>query len=144
FSGCVGLKPSYGLVPYTGAGPIEQTVDHLGPMAASSADCALLLEVIAGYDDGRDPRQSAALEPKPYSSLLDAGIAGLRIGVVREGFGTPGAEDDVDALVRAAARKLADAGALVEDVSVPMHAQGGAIMITSILDGVLSTFGEQG
>lgn len=144
FSGCVGLKPSYGLVPYTGAGPIEQTVDHLGPMAASSADCALLLEVIAGYDDGRDPRQSAALQPKPYRSLLDTGIAGLRIGVVREGFGTPGAEEDVDALVRAAAGQLTGAGALIEDVSIPMHAQGGAIMITSILDGVLSTFGEQG
>jgi amidase len=144
FSGCVGIKPSYGLVPYTGAGPIEQTVDHLGPMAASSADCALLLEVIAGYDEGRDPRQSAGLMPKPYTALLDEGVRGLRIGVLREGFGTPGAEADVDAMVRTAAGRLADAGAVIEEVSVPMHAQGGSIMITSILDGTLSTFTELG
>ena len=144
FSGCVGLKPSYGLVPYTGAGPIEQTVDHLGPMAASSADCALLLEVIAGYDDGRDPRQNAGLTPKPYTALLAQGVRGLRIGVLREGFGTPGAEADVDAMVRSAAGRLADAGAVVEEVSVPMHAQGGSIMITSTLDGMLSTFTDLG
>ncbi|MEX2480396.1 MAG: amidase [Gammaproteobacteria bacterium] len=144
FSGCVGIKPSYGLVPYTGAGPIDQTVDHLGPMAASSADCALLLEVIAGGDEGRDPRQSAGLEPKPYTELIDGGVRGLRIGLVRESFGTPGAQADVDAMVAAAARRLADAGAVVEEVSVPMHAQGAGIMIVSILDGTLSTFGELG
>ena len=53
FSGCCGHKPSYGLVPYTGASPIEQSVDHLGPMAGDTAGCAVLLEVIAGYDEGR-------------------------------------------------------------------------------------------
>ena len=43
--GTVGLKPTYGLVPYTGACPIEITVDHLGPMAKNVSDCALMLEV---------------------------------------------------------------------------------------------------
>jgi len=144
FSGCVGHKPSYGLVPYTGASPIEQSVDHLGPMAMSSADCAQLLEVIAGDDDGRDPRQRGDLAVKPYASLVDAGIRGLRIGIVREGFGTPGAEADVDARVREAAFSLRDAGATVSEISVPRHAEGGAIMITSILDGTLSTFTDLG
>ncbi|MEQ8660445.1 MAG: amidase family protein, partial [Gammaproteobacteria bacterium] len=144
FSGCVGHKPSYGLVPYTGASPIEQSVDHLGPMAMSSADCALLLEVIAGDDAGRDPRQRGDLAPKPWASLLDEGIRGLRIGLVREGFGAAGAEADVDALVREAALRLRDAGALVSEISVPRHADGGAIMITSILDGTLSTFTDLG
>jgi amidase len=144
FSGIVGIKPTYGLVPYTGAAPIEQSVDHLGPMAMSSADCALLLEVIAGYDDGRDPRQFAGLAPKPYVASLAQGVKGMRFGLVREGFGTPGAEADVDAMVRAAALRLREAGATVEEISVPMHAQGPSIMFTSIMDNALSTFTDQG
>ena len=54
------------------------------PMAKSSADCALLLEVIAGYDDGRDPRQFAGLAPKPYVAALAQGVKGMRFGLVRE------------------------------------------------------------
>ena len=46
FTGIVGLKPTWGLVPYTGASSIEPTVDHLGPMAKTVSDCALLLEVL--------------------------------------------------------------------------------------------------
>ncbi len=144
FSGCYGIKPSYGLVPYTGAAPIEQTIDHLGPMAANSADCALLLEVIAGYDDGRDPRQNAMLAGKAYVSELQRGIRGLRLGIVSEGFGMPGAEADVDAMVRDAARRFSAAGASVEEVSIPAHLQGGAVMMISSLDGTLSTFTEAG
>jgi amidase len=144
FSGCYGIKPSYGLVPYTGASPIEQSVDHLGPMANSSADCALLLEVLAGYDDGLDPRQSAALVPKPYVSALARGIAGLRFGVVREGFGTPGSQADVDEMVRAASLRLREAGAIVEDISIPAHISALSITMSSIIDGTLSTFTDQG
>lgn len=144
FSGCYGIKPSYGLVPYTGAGSIEQTVDHLGPMAASTADCALLLEVIAGYDDGLDPRQTALLTVKDYVRELDKGVRGLRIGVVREGFGMPGAQADVDAMVRDAVERMSAAGASVSEVSIPEHRQAGSIMMTSILDGTLSTFTDLG
>jgi amidase len=144
FSGCCGIKPSYGLVPYTGASPIEQSIDHLGPMAASTRDCALLLEVLAGWDDGLDPRQTAKLEPKPYVALLGRGIAGLRFGLVREGFGAPGAEPDVDELVMAAARRLTRAGATVGEISIPMHRDATSIMMASIVDGALSTFTAQG
>jgi amidase len=144
FSGCYGIKPSYGLVPYTGAGSIEQTVDHLGPMAASTADCALLLEVIGGYDDGLDPRQTTLLAVKDYVQELDKGVRGLRIGVVDEGFGMPGAQADVDAMVRDAVERMSAAGASVSEVSIPEHRQGGSIMMTSILDGTLSTFTDLG
>lgn len=144
FSGICGIKPTYGLVPYTGAAPIEQSVDHLGPMAATSADCALLLEVLAGYDEGRDPRQFAGLAAKPYVSALAQGVKGMRFGIVREGFGTPGAQADVDTMVRAQALRLREAGAVVEDVSIPLHAQGPAIMMSSIMDNTLSTFTDQG
>src|SRR5438093_10585386 len=60
FCGAVGPKPTYGLVPYTGVFPIELTLDHTGPIARTAADCALLLEAIAGVD-GLDPRQSGAV-----------------------------------------------------------------------------------
>jgi amidase len=140
FSGCYGIKPTYGLVPYTGAFPIDQSVDHLGPMAGSSADCALLLEVLAGYDDGLDPRQDPRLEPKPYTEALTGDARGLKIGIVNEGFGTPVSEADVDEIVRAAAWRFEDAGASVAEVSIPMHVQATSIMLASMMDGTLSTF----
>jgi amidase len=113
-------------------------------MAMSSAGCALLLEVLAGYDDGRDPRQFAGLQAKPYVSALTQGVQGLRIGIVQEGFGTAGAQADVDAMVRTQALRLREAGAVVEEVSIPMHLQGPAIMFSSIMDNTLSTFTDQG
>src|SRR2546430_6918976 len=87
FSGVFGLKPTHGLVPYTGIMPIEITVDHTGPMTATVRDNALLLEVIAGAD-GFDPRQYA---PKvhPYVAALDGGVRGMKIAIVREGFDQP-------------------------------------------------------
>src|SRR5262244_4217562 len=68
FCGIYGMKPTHGLVPYTGIMPIEIYVDHTGPMTGNVADNALMLEVIAG-PDGYDPRQFA---PKvhPYTQSL--------------------------------------------------------------------------
>ena len=120
--GIVGLKPTYGLVPYTGIAPLEITLDTCGPMTADVGDNALLLEVIAG-PDGIDSRQRGAASGR-YTDALDGGVAGLRIGVLGEGFGHPNSEPDVDARARAAAHRLAKLGAIVEDVSVPMHALG--------------------
>ncbi len=120
--GIVGLKPTYGLVPYTGIAPLEITLDTCGPMTADVGDNALLLEVIAG-PDGIDSRQRGAASGR-YTDALDGGVAGLRIGVLGEGFGHPNSEPDVDAHARAAAQRLAKLGAIVEDVSVPMHALG--------------------
>ena len=144
FSGCYGIKPSYGLVPYTGACAIEHSIDHLGPMAGSAADCALLLEVLAGYDDGLDPRQHAVLEPKPYTDALEQGIGGLRLGILTEGFGRPESEADVDEMVKSAAQRLETAGAVVQEISVPMHLTAPSIMLASSLDGTLSTFTDLG
>ncbi len=63
--GVVGHKPTYGLVPYTGVFPIELTLDHTGPMAATVADVALYLEVLAGAD-GLDPRQPSVVPTEAY------------------------------------------------------------------------------
>jgi len=120
--GIYGLKPTHGLVPYTGAFPIETTLDHLGPMARSTADIALLLEVIAG-EDGFDPRQYR-VDAQAYTKALTGEVKGLRIGIVPEGFGLPNAEPDVDALVMQAAARFEALGAVVSTVSVPMHLDG--------------------
>jgi amidase len=126
WSGIVGLKPTWGLVPYTGAFPIELTLDHLGPMCRSARDCARMLEVIAG-DDGLDPRWSGG-EVQAYVEALERGVDGLRVGVVAEGFAWPDvSEPDVDEAVRSAAAALEGAGATVEEVSIPMHRDGLAI-----------------
>ncbi|MCP4297760.1 MAG: hypothetical protein GY786_19350 [Proteobacteria bacterium] len=51
------MKPTHGLVPYTGIMPIENTIDHVGPMTRTVKDNAVFLEVLAGYDNGKDMRQ---------------------------------------------------------------------------------------
>ena len=107
FCGTVGHKPTYGLVPYTGAFPIENTLDHLGPITRTVRDAAVLLGVLAG-PDGLDPRQRRDPPPADYLASLDAGAAGLRIGVVEEGFAIPGiSQPEVDETVRAAIAVLA-------------------------------------
>lgn len=55
--GIVGLKPTYGLVPYTGIISIVRSIDHVGPMTRNVVDCARLLTAIAGFDNGKDDRQ---------------------------------------------------------------------------------------
>ena len=92
YCGVVGHKPTHGLVPYTGAFPIEQTIDHLGPMARTVADVALTLAVLAG-PDGLDPRQPAesASRTTPPSwtggrrAAGGGGRRGVRPGQLRAG-----------------------------------------------------------
>ena len=107
FCGIYGMKPTHGLVPYTGIMPIEICVDHTGPMTRSVADNALLLEVLAG-PDGYDPRQYN-VKMHPYTSMLEGGVKGMRIGIVTEGFEPPNAEAEVNTKVREAAAHLAAA-----------------------------------
>jgi len=132
--GIYGMKPTHGLVPYTGIMPIEATIDHAGPMTATVADNALLLEVIAGAD-GLDPRQYSPRVDR-YSAALGRGVSGLRIGVMVEGFNRADSEPDVDQKVRQAADRLRAMGAIVEDVSVPMHMDGPAIWTAIALEGL--------
>src|SRR3989442_1701018 len=133
YCGIYCMKPTHGLVPYTGIMPIELTLDHAGPMTATVADNALLLEVLAGAD-GLDPRQYAP-RTAPYTEALGRGVDGLRIGLVKEGFGHHNSEKDVDASVRSAAAVFGKLGAKVGEVSVPMHAMGPAIWSPIALEG---------
>jgi amidase len=134
FCGIYGLKPTHGLVPYTGIMPIELTLDHTGPMTATVEDNALLLEVLAG-PDGLDPRQGAGAVARPYREALGRDATGLRIAVVEDGFGSPRATPQLDAVVRAAADRFKGLGAAVESVSIPMHRQGTAIWLAVAAEG---------
>jgi amidase len=122
--GVYGLKPTWGLVPYTGVFPIELTLDHTGPIARTVSDVALLLEVIAG-PDGLDPRQHRSLQAQAYTQALNGDLRGLRVGIVEEGFGWPNlSAEDVDEAVREAAQAFTRLSAEVESASIPLHRDG--------------------
>ena len=133
FCGIYGMKPTHGLVPYTGIMPIELTIDHTGPMTGTVEDNALLLEVLAG-PDGLDPRQYGAAS-KPYRDAMGRGANGLRIAVVTEGFGWPQSMEKSDAVVREAAERFRGLGATVEEVGLPMHHHGTAIWLPIAAEG---------
>ena len=137
WSGIVGMKPTFGLVPFTGAMSQEFGVDHLGPMTANVADNALMLEVLAGYD-GYDGRQQN-LTLHRYTDALGKSIKGLKIGVVKEGFGQEFSNPLVDECVRAAAARLESLGARVAEVSIPQQQTGVAVWAGILLDGMYQT-----
>ncbi|RQG94890.1 amidase [Natrarchaeobius chitinivorans] len=122
WSGCVGFKPTHGLVPFRGAAPLGHSFDHIGPMATSVEDATRVLDVIAGKDP-RDPRQGV-VETGDYLEALETDIEGCRIGVVSEGFGFDGGEEGVNDGVRAAVDQLEELGAEAEEVSIPWHVDG--------------------
>ena len=78
--GIAGIKPTYGLVSRAGVAPAAFSLDHIGPMAWTAEDCALMLQALAGPDP-RDP--ASADRPVPnYTALLGSGIKGLKIGII--------------------------------------------------------------
>jgi amidase len=132
-SGVVGIKPTFGLVPYTGIMGMDPTIDHAGPLTTTVADNALFLEVLAG-PDGLDARQNGA-KVDTYSKAIGKSAKGLKIGVVKEGFGQYDSHPDVDALVHAAAKEFTKLGAVVSEVSIPWHLHGTAIWAPIALEG---------
>src|SRR5216684_230850 len=123
--------------PYTGIMPNEIYVDHTGPMTATVADNALLLEVLAG-PDGYDSRQ-INVKTHPYTKALKDDIKGMKIGLVTEGFAQPNAEAAVNAKVKAAAKKFEALGATVGEVSIPLHLVAGALWMPIGTEGLTQT-----
>src|SRR5437016_11538545 len=113
--------------------PISYSVDHCGPMCASVEDVARLLTVIAGHD-GWDTRTIAA-RTDDYMAALGKPAKGLRIGVLREGFGHPESDPAVNEKVRQAVAALGDADIASEEVSVPWHLDGPHVWSGVILEG---------
>jgi len=133
--GLYGLKPTWGLVPYTGIVSSEHNIDHTGPITRTVNDNALLLEVLAG-DDGIDLRR-AAKRPrvKRYRQAAKQNLEGYRIGIVKEGFGGMNAMPEVDATVRKAAQIWQELGAHIEEVSIPWHSEGVLVWLAFALEG---------
>jgi amidase len=132
-SGVVGIKPTWGLVPYTGIMGMDSTIDHAGPLTATVADNALFLEAMAG-PDGLDPRQGGA-QVDQYTKAIGQSVKGLKIGIVKEGFGQHDSHPDVDKDVRAAAKVFETLGGKVKEVSIPWHPFGVSIWAAIALEG---------
>src|SRR6185437_3942756 len=115
-NGVSALRPSDGRVSLTGVFPISLTFDTVGPIARTVSDLAALIGVLAGYDDA-DPR-SVDAPVTDYVRALDDGLDGLRIGMPRS-FYFDDVDDDIVALVRAAAEAFAGAGAEVLEIDLP-------------------------
>lgn len=135
YCGIVGMKPTHGLVPYTGAAPLDPFIDHLGPMTRDVRLNARMLEVMAG-PDGIDGRQSGA-PAGDYVASLERGAAGLRVGLLREGFGQ--GDPAVDACVRAAGERMTALGIAVSEVSVPSHGSTARLAMPILSEGIYRT-----
>lgn len=118
FCGITGLKPTYGRVSRYGLVAFASSLDQVGPMAWSAADCALLLQTIAGFE----PRDSTSLDrdvPDYCAALASNDLRGLRIGVLRDSLDTEGVDESVRQRVLDAIEVFTDLGAAVVDVDLP-------------------------
>jgi amidase len=135
FCGIVGLKPTFGLVPYTGVMPIDMTIDYVGPMTRDVRENATLLGVLAG-PDGFDPAQSGSATTD-YAARIGQPVDKLKVAVVTEGFGHHNSDPAVDACVRDAADTLRRLGATVDEVSIPLHRASVAIWTPIYIEGLV-------
>lgn len=131
FCGTVGLKPTYGRVSRYGAHPLGYTLDHMGPLARSVRDAALVLNAIAGFD-----RRDAASSRRPvvdYVPEEGCSIRGLRIGFP-ENFYFERLDGDVESAARGAIARAGSLGAEVKPVRVPdgaaLNAVGQMILLS--------------
>jgi aspartyl-tRNA(Asn)/glutamyl-tRNA(Gln) amidotransferase subunit A len=115
FTGITGLKPTYGLVSRFGMIAFASSLDQAGPMAPSAEDCALLLNVMTGFD----PQDSTSLErdKEDYTRDLNQPLAGLRVGLPKEFF-AEGLNNEVAAAVEAAVAELKKLGATTVEISL--------------------------
>ncbi|RQG89717.1 amidase family protein [Natrarchaeobius chitinivorans] len=142
WSGCVGLKPSYGQVPFTGAMSLGHSLDHIGIIARTVDRCARTLEVVSGFDP-EDPRQRADHDTVDLDRTQATGGKpdAPTVGVLEEGFDTPFSEETVDDAVRSA---MSSINADTLSVSIPPHETGMDVW-TAIANGeIISLFRDEG
>lgn len=120
FCGITGLKPTFGRVSRHGVMVLSWSMDHVGPMARTAEDCALVLGAMAGWDakDGTSARQPVA----DYLSGLNNGVSGLTLGIPRQHYFEPaeGVDPEVLAAAEAAVKQLEKMGARLQPVDLPM------------------------
>ena len=113
--GVVGLKPTYGLVSRFGLVAFASSLDQIGVFTKDVRDCAMLLNVISGYDEL--DTTSAKIEPKDYTKSLQKDVKGLKIGVPKEFYGE-GINEEVKKSLEEALQKYREMGAEVEEFSL--------------------------
>ena len=135
FCGTAGLKPTYGRVSKRGVLPLSYTLDNAGPLAWTVEDCAILLQAVAGHDP-RDPASADVAVPD-YRAGMQAGIKGLRIGLVRHWYELDRrATDPAIAAMEAAVAVLRGLGAEVREVTLhPLAAYQATMRITGAAEG---------
>jgi aspartyl-tRNA(Asn)/glutamyl-tRNA(Gln) amidotransferase subunit A len=115
FSGCVGLKPTYGLVSRSGVVAMASSLDCMGPLTTSVADAALVLDVMSGKDDL--DATSIARDKNSYTEL-DTSLHGKIVGVVKEYMGDD-LDPEIKSSIQAAINNLEAMGSVIKEVSLP-------------------------
>jgi aspartyl-tRNA(Asn)/glutamyl-tRNA(Gln) amidotransferase subunit A len=130
YCGLVGLKPTYGRVSRNGAFPLSWSLDHVGPLARTVEDAAIVLRAIAGHDPLDD---TSSREPVPdYRAASNADVRGLKMGVLEQHMGAelrPGVAETV----RAAVAELERAGMQSQPVYLPSLDEASAALLLVVM-----------
>jgi len=127
YCGVVGLRPTFTRVSRFGMTPMCWFMDAAAPMTKTVEDCAVMLGVIAGYDE-KDPYTSRKPVPD-YTANMRDGVRRLRVGLIKELHQTPDMHPDVRAAIEASLETFREMGAEVKEVSIPLAELAGAIFV---------------
>jgi aspartyl-tRNA(Asn)/glutamyl-tRNA(Gln) amidotransferase subunit A len=127
YCGVVGLRPTFTRVSRFGMTHMCWFMDAAAPMTKTVEDCAVMLGVIAGYDE-KDPYTSHKPVPD-YTAKMRDGVKGLRVGLIKELHQTPDMHPDVRSSIEASLDTLRELGAEVKEVSIPLAELAGAIFV---------------
>jgi len=125
-TGIVGVRPSWGRVSRHGLVPISWSMDTAGPMTRTVEDAALLMKVVAGFDP--KDNLTTRLSVPDYVEGLNTNLQGIRVGLIQEFMDEGFVNTEVLCAVRAAADQLEALGCVVEEISMPLLAEIGALM----------------
>ena len=125
WSGLTGLRPTWGLVSRRGVAGVSWSMDTVGPISHSAEDCAITFQAIAGHDP-EDPYSWSGPVPD-YVAELQGGAEGLRVGVLREKVAEGGLAPEVRHVIESAVAQLGELGSSVQEVSIPIVENAGAV-----------------
>ena len=127
FCGVVGLRPTFTRVSRFGMTHMCWFMDAAAPMTKTVEDCAVMLGVIAGYDE-KDPYTSHKPVPD-YTAKMRDGVKGLRVGLIKELHQAPDIHPDVRAAIESSLETFRQLGAEIKEVSIPLAELAGAIFV---------------
>jgi amidase len=137
FCGVLGLKATFGLIPMVGVGALDETIDHVGPLARHTDDLAAVLSAIAGPHPD-EPLHRDVRTDDYLAAVAGAGddLSDFRIGVLTEAFGEAvGAASSTAVSVREVIARMGKLGATVIEVSVPEHLVAGDLLYAIYAEG---------